>query len=120
MTELQDHQAAITAVVATGQTILREFQSRELLSDELQLELTGVISMWEELQEAVYSIHDELVTESSGLNKFLGDLCDFCEELNDFYVEFYDEYCTAIPPRASQETVARHRQNLEVTKLLLW
>ena len=31
-------------------------------------------------------------------------------------MEVVDECCTAVPPRASQEIVARHRQNLEVSR----
>ena len=118
--ESQTCQSTVEQFLAAGRRIVENFEAKQVSCEFIQSELTGVQLKWEEYQSSLTSVHDQLQNESDELNQFLENLYGFCERLNDVYVEVVDEcWCTTVPPRASREIVARHRQNLEVSSSAL-
>ena len=114
--ESQTCQSTVDQFLAIGCKIVENFEAKQVSSEFIQSELSTVKVKWEEFQSTLTIVYDQLQYESDQLNQFLEDLYGFCEQLNDVYMEVVDECCTAVPPRASQEIVARHRQNLEVSR----
>ena len=98
----------------TGQNLLHDFVSKGTPSEEFSTELSGLKEKWAKLQTILNDIHEKLQKETDELNEYLEKLSDFSERLNTVYSEFYDEFCTTIPPNASQETINRQKLILEV------
>jgi len=112
--EVASQEDLFTSLSDTGQNLLHDFDSKGTPSEEFSTELSGLKEKWAKLQTILNDLHEKLHKETSELNEYLDKLSDFSERLNAVYSEFYDEFCTAIPPNASQETINRQKMILEV------
>ena len=92
---------------------LKQFSSAQLTN-----QVSLLSQKWSSVESTLTCLHDRLQDETNEMNQFLDKLYSFSERLNAVYVDFYDEYCTTVPPNASPETVERHRQKLEVCQMV--
>ena len=115
--EYEDRQESFCRFVSTGESIARDMDLKQFSSAQLTNQVSLLSRKWSSLESTLTSLHDRLQDETNEMSQFLDKLYNFSERLNSVYVDFYDEYCTTVPPNASPETVERHRQKLEVRKV---
>ena len=115
MADVQSHEHCFKSLTITGQNLLTDMETKQCKeSSGFATGLSDVKAVWAEITVRLSTSHDQLQMECQELNAYLEKLGDFSERLNGVYAEFYDELCTAIPPNASQETINRQKQILEV------
>ena len=81
--------------------------------------MEGVKLRWEQLQRQLdlqRQAHEEISAE---FTNFLTSFTSFCNWLCEIYSRLLDELCNAIPTGASEDTIAVHRNTLQVRNLLL-
>lgn len=114
MADVRSHESQFNSLTCTAQNLLIDMESKQCEVVEFSNELAELKSYWSDINTIVCNLTTKLQQECTDLNTYLGKLGDFSERLNSVYAEFYDELCTAIPPNASQETINRQKQILEV------
>ncbi len=114
MADVDSHKEQFQSLTSTAQNLLVDMKSKECDSLQFTSQLSELQSSWSDLQSILNTFHTRLQKECQDLNCYLERLGDFSERLNAVYTEFYDELCTAIPPNASQETINKQKQVLEV------
>lgn len=114
LADVQSHEDQFKSLASTAQSLLIDMEGKECDSGEFSAHLTQLKSTWADVHSILTGFHTQLEKECEELNSYLEKLGDFSERLNAVYAEFYDELCTAIPPNASQETINRQKQVLEV------
>ena len=115
MVDVKSHEKCFKSLTVTGQNLLTDMESKQCEeSGGFATGLSDMEAVWAEITTRLSTTCDQLQIECQELNAYLEKLGDFSERLNGVYAEFYDELCTAIPPNASQETINRQKQILEV------
>lgn len=102
------------SVSTSAQNLVLDFNDKGASANELEKELNEIQQKWELIHSQLKPLHEQLETEFNQLNDYLQRLCSFSEKLNAVYSEVYDEYCTAIPPNASPETIAKRKMKMQV------
>ena len=102
------------SVSTSAQNLVLDFNDKGASPEDLEKELNEIKQKWELIHSQLRPLHEQLEIEFNQLNEYLQRLCSFSEKLSAVYSEVYDEYCTAIPPNASQETIAKRKMKMQV------
>ena len=107
----------VRALSSTGESLVIHMKTGER-SPELNSHINDIVSQmnakWEELKEKAEVQWKVACERGEKFEVFVGKLTDFYNWLSEFYSTVYDEICERIPPKASDEIIAHHRNILKV------
>ena len=113
----------VRALSSTGESLSVHMKTGER-SPELTTHINDIVSemntKWKELKEKAKLQGKVACERGEKFEAFVDKLTDFYNWLSDFYSTVYDEICERIPPKASDEIIAHHRNILKVYRLVIW
>lgn len=116
--ECDEQQVVLNALTSTSTNIIDELTSRDCPPNEITDQVTDVQERFKSLSDTIATYQNTWTEEASQFESFLTRLTDFFNWMNEFHDTLYDEVCVHIQPKASDETIARHRHRLEVSCVL--
>ena len=112
--EMDDKETVLSALTATGQSIIDELESKGAPRGEIGEQLPRVKARWEALRDALQLQLQRQEEAASKFESYLTSLASLLNWMSEFHSTLVDELCVQIPHKASEDTVARHRAKLEV------
>ena len=81
---------------------------------EMPTQISDVRSRWEGLRSETETLSVDIQSSAQNFDTFLKRLTEFLNWLSEFHGRFYDEVCVRVPPKASEEVISLHKNQLEV------
>lgn len=113
-TEVQDKSVLVCALESTGLNIQGEMELKGVEPGDMPAQVADVRSRWEELRKSIATHMAEIGASSEQFDRFLSSMTSFVNWLSEFHSKLYDEVCVQIPPKAKNELVSHHKNQLEV------